>query len=194
MPKLILGSSSRWRADVLRNASMPFEQMSPDIDEKAIRFDDPILLTLAIAKAKSAALIGKVGRGDWLVTSDQVVWFDRQVREKPADAEEARRWLRGYRLAAVECVTSVVVMQGGSDMFLCGSDTARVHYLDIPDDAIERAITTGTVLGSCGALVRQEPHLAPYVYRIEGTEDSIDGLPLDLTLQLLGVFGYVRPS
>lgn len=51
--KIILGSQSRSRRKVLEKLGYEFEVMPADIDEKAIRFDDPTKLTLVLARAKA---------------------------------------------------------------------------------------------------------------------------------------------
>ena len=61
MKSVMLGSSSKWRralvAGVLPEGFAMFdEQLSPDIDEKAIRRDDPAEMVLAIAHAKADKL------------------------------------------------------------------------------------------------------------------------------------------
>ena len=76
---LILGSGSASRALILREAGLAFEVAKPDIDEKAIRFDDPSRLVMALGRAKAAALregpFGARFARDraLLLTGDQVV-------------------------------------------------------------------------------------------------------------------------
>ena len=73
--KIILGSQSAGRKKVLEGMGYEFETMSADIDERAIRLEDPVKLTLALAVAKSEALLPKIknDEGVILITSDQVV-------------------------------------------------------------------------------------------------------------------------
>lgn len=58
--RVILGSSSPWRKEVLKILGYEFDCMSPDIDEKSIRDSDPHKLTLKIAHAKADALLPQV--------------------------------------------------------------------------------------------------------------------------------------
>jgi hypothetical protein len=46
---IILGSSSRFRQQVLREAGVPFMVMTADIDEKAIRHPDPVTMVSSLA-------------------------------------------------------------------------------------------------------------------------------------------------
>ena len=58
--KIILGSKSKGRKQILEEMGMDFEIMVSDIDEKAIRFDDAEKLVLALARAKAEALKPKI--------------------------------------------------------------------------------------------------------------------------------------
>ncbi len=77
---------------------LTIEVARADIDEKALRRDSPRELVLALAHAKADALLPRLAGaaadaagGAYLITCDQVVLHDDVIREKPADADEARR-------------------------------------------------------------------------------------------------------
>lgn len=214
--RIILGSTSKWRADILRGAGIPFEVSSPDIDEKAIRSDDPRVLTYLIA-AKKADVVAKRYKGQQvlIVCADQVAVFDGKIREKPADAREARAWLAGYRNKSVEVYTTVVVLGAKRGITDSATDRAAVSFGAYPDALIDRLIAKGDVLNSCGGFVHEDPQMAPFascyrpkdrrggktpidvVIRSGGDDDaatSVSGLPLKLTLSLLSRFGWKRPA
>jgi septum formation protein len=191
--KLILGSSSIWRRRVMMKLGAPFDVISPDIDEKAIRHPDPFDLTHAIAIAKAEALMGTLDGPALIVTCDQVAVFAGEVREKPESADQAREWLRSYRGKTVQTVTAVVVTDVAALVQTFGVDVASVAYGAITEAAIESAIARGDVLNSCGAFTVDDPDLGRYVEGIEGEKESIEGLPLDLTRSLLEQHGYRLP-
>jgi len=83
--------------------------MSPDIDEKAIRSSDPREMVLLIARAKSAALKERLTDPAILITCDQVISCDGQVREKPETTERAYQYLESYATHPAECICGVVV-------------------------------------------------------------------------------------
>ena len=88
-----------------------FEVMDPSIDEKAIRFEDPQKLTLALANAKADALLSRISEPVILITSDQVISWNGKILEKPENNEEAREFLRGYSPSqSPKTVTAVVVV------------------------------------------------------------------------------------
>lgn len=88
-------------------------KVSADIDEKAIRYDDPRQLVLALAHAKADAILEKEngfeGEDGYLITCDQVVLHKGCILEKPEDEGEARRMIAGYAEAPASTVGSTVV-------------------------------------------------------------------------------------
>ena len=59
---LVLGSSSRSRQAILRQANVPFTVSIADIDERCVgdrARDDPAALTAAVAKAKADAIVAQ---------------------------------------------------------------------------------------------------------------------------------------
>ena len=51
--KLILGSSSKYRKELLEKASYVFSVLVPEVDEKDIKTDDPYQRPLILAPAKA---------------------------------------------------------------------------------------------------------------------------------------------
>lgn len=92
--RLILGSSSKFRARILTDFGYEFTVLKPSINEKIIggsREDpnaDPSSIALAVAHAKADALLVKLQgtTNTILITLDQVVSHNGHVREKPVDA------------------------------------------------------------------------------------------------------------
>jgi septum formation protein len=65
-----------------------------------------------------------------------------------------------------------------------GVDTATIHFSPIPDSVIDQLLEEGEVMYCAGGLMVEHPLVLPY-RRIEGTEDSVMGLSLDLLQSLL---------
>ena len=106
---VILGSASRSRKCVLNRAGYNFRVMTADIDEKAIRFNDPKKLVLTLANAKADALLPKINEPAILITADQVVFCNAKIREKPESENEARAFLESYAQYPAECVNGVAI-------------------------------------------------------------------------------------
>ncbi|MFA7244624.1 MAG: Maf family protein [Candidatus Magasanikbacteria bacterium] len=175
--KIILGSQSKSRRKIMENMGYNFESMNPNIDEKAIRFDDPKQLTLALAHAKADALLPKISEPSLLVTSDQVVTWNGNILEKPENEEEARKFLQGYAIYPPTTVTSIVVVNTVTMERREGIDIATVWFRTIPENIINELISEGDILYCAGGFQVENPKLKDYIEKIEGTIDSIMGLP-----------------
>ncbi len=183
--KIILGSQSKWRQQSLRGWGYAFEAMSPDIDEKQIRHDDPQQLTLALARAKADALIPRISEPALLVTSDQVVVCNNRILEKPESPEELRAFLLGYAQDPAISVGSVVVTNTHTKQRWEGSEIAKVYFKPIPENVIDELLTHTELLQMSGGFDIEDPVMKDYIERIEGERESVIGLPRNLTESLI---------
>ncbi|CAL9242313.1 unnamed protein product [Arabidopsis halleri] len=191
--KLILGSSSIARRQILTDMGYQFTLMSADIDEKSIRKEKPEELVLALAVAKAEAIKQRIADGDnieedkstLLITCDQVVVYEDAVREKPSSVEEAREYIRGYSKGHTATVSSVAVTNLKTGVRKGGVDRVEIYFNEIPEETIEKLIEEGMVLKVAGALLIEHPLILPCVKEVVGTTDSVMGLPKELTEKLL---------
>ena len=183
---IILGSQSHGRRELLSAMGYEFTVIPAHIDERAIRSEDPGALTLALAHAKADALLPQIYAPALLITSDQVVVWQGTIREKPAQAEEARAFLRGYAEGPAETVTAVVVTNTATGVRQQGVDRARVWFRRIPEAVIEQVIARGEVFAHAGGFSITDPLLSAYIERVDGTAESVIGLPTALTRRLIG--------
>jgi len=189
--KIILGSQSAWRKKILKKMGYEFEVIPSYIDEKAIRFKDPIKLTLALSIAKAKAVLPKIKskEGVILITSDQVVVCNNQILEKPIDEKEAKKYFKMYAKYPAETVTSVVVTNTISGKRSEGTDIAKIWMDSVPQNIVEKYIETQDPFLHAGGFDHEHSLIAPYVIRIEGESDSISGLPIELTNRLIKSVG-----
>lgn len=182
---IILGSASKGRKSILEKLSWDFEIMIADIDEKAIRFDDPQKLAHTLAIAKADALIPKIKKDAILITSDQVVDYNGEIREKPEDEEQAREYLKRYNDIPAKTVTGVAVTNTKTGERATGVDIAKVYFKDVPDEVIEKLIAKGDIFSQAGGFSIWDPIVKPYIEKVEGEEESVIGLPVKLTKELI---------
>ena len=183
--KIILGSQSAGRKRVLEKMGYEFEVMPADINEKTIRFEDPVELTSALANAKADALLLNIPKDTILITSDQVVVCDGKVREKPENESEAREFLETYELLPAETVTAVVVLNTATGKRVEGIDIAKIWFRQFSEDFIFKYIASGDPFLHSGGFDHEHPIMRQCVERIEGDPDSITGLPRKLTERLI---------
>ena len=182
---IILGSQSHGRRELLSAMGYAFAVMPAHIDERAIRAADPGALTLALAHAKADALLPQIHAPALLITADQVVVWQGTIREKPQHAEEARAFLRGYAEGPGETVTAVVVTHTATGVRQQGVDRATVWFRRIPQGVIDQVIARGEVFAQAGGFSITDPLLEAYIERVDGTAESVIGLPTALTCRLI---------
>lgn len=188
--KLILGSQSKGRRGVLERAGYQFETMSADIDEKAVRSDDPEVLTLTLAHAKADALLPKIHEPAFLITSDQVVFCHGKILEKPETDDEVRAFFSEYAKYPCQTVCAVVVVNTKTQERREGIDIATVTFREVPSKVVEELIEERDVFSRAGAFSIEEPKIQDYIVDVDGTLDSVIGLPLALTKRLLKEAGF----
>ena len=183
--KIILGSASKWRKGVIDTMGFEYEVMSPDIDEKAIRLRDPDKLVLALAEAKAKALLTKVKEPALIITGDQVVVWNGQISEKPQNEKEAGYFLESYCEHPAETHSAVMVTNTANGKHAMGVDVARVYFKNIPKEIIDEVVKKGAIYTTAGGIQMEDALLAPYIERIDGTVDSLKGLPKALLTKLM---------
>jgi len=162
-----------------------FEVMAADIDEKAIRHDNPKELVLALANAKADALLPRISAPAILITADQVVAWKDEIREKPENEEEARRFLRTYHEAPADIINATVVTNTATGKRAFGIDSSLVYFKQIPKKVIDALIAKGRIFSKAGGFEIVDPLFEPYLEKVEGTVDQVTGLPKEFTQRLI---------
>lgn len=189
--KLILGSSSQFRRAVMDELGFEYEIMAPEIDEKAIRLDDPDALVLAIAHAKADALVGAVEGEALIITSDQVVVWNGEIREKPQDREEAKRFIMSYGEHPAVIINGLVVTHVPSGRRAESVSAMHTWYMPIPDLAAEEILDTSDVMFCAGGLQTEHPLFRHFMIHTDGSDDQAMGLPKGELLKLLTEQGLI---
>ena len=165
--KIILGSGSKWRKQMLKKMDYKFEVMTADIDEKTIRCDDFYELPVKLACAKADAIGQRLNEPALLITADQVVLCNGELREKPASEKECRRYLRSYGQFPAEIINAVVVTNTKTGKRAPGVDVAKVYFKQIPEEIINKLIRDKDIMNAAGGFLAEHELLRPYpaVYR-----------------------------
>lgn len=188
--KIILGSSSRFRRAVMDELGIPYEIISPDIDEKAIRFSDPDELTMAIAQAKADAVVAQVREEAIIVCSDQVVVWNNQIREKPRDEAEAKQFIMSYSEHPAVFVNSLVVTHVPSGRRVSGTVAMHSWYMPISEVAADELIKHSELMHCAGAIQFEHPLFQHFMIHTDGTREHAMGLPKEQLLEYMSQFGY----
>ncbi|XP_047085864.1 7-methyl-GTP pyrophosphatase-like [Lolium rigidum] len=194
--KLILGSSSLARRQILSDMGYEFTVMCADIDEEAIRREKPEELVQALAEAKADAIKlnlrdgcadrdSSSDRPTFLITSDQVKVSKGMIRERPRSADEAREFIKAYSGDRAFAVNYVLVTNLSTGVRKGGWDKAEIDFHHIPDWFIEEVVKEGGMTCVAGGLRLTHPSVLPFIKQLVGTADSVRGLPRELTEKLI---------
>lgn len=170
---------------MLEEMGIEFEVMPADIDEKAIRHDDPKELVLGIANAKADFLLPKITEPAILITGDAIVLCAKKVLEKPKTKQEVRDFLQGYKNYPAQTITAVVVTNTSTGKRAEVIDTSKVYFNNFSETEIDAIINDGQVFDLSGGFTIEGSLWEKHVDKIEGTRDSVIGLPKDITERLI---------
>lgn len=188
--ELILASGSPRRRDLLREAGLSFQILSPDVEELSGGELPPRELALANARLKCLA-VSLENQDAMVIGADTVVALDGRVFGKPGDLDEAAGNLRLFRGRVHEVMTGVVLAHGDHVAEFVG--TSYVKFRNFPDEVVEAYLEKVPVLDKAGGYAIQD-HGEMIVERYEGDFDNIVGLPVALVLDQLERMGFPVPA
>jgi septum formation protein len=138
-PPLILASTSVYRRELLQRLRIPFEVISPQVDETPLTGESTLNLALRLANAKAAA-VAKEHPHAWVIGSDQVADLDGAAIGKPGTFEKALAQLQIMRGQTVTFHTALCLMKGDIQTTL--NVPTEVTFRKLPDDVLETYLLT----------------------------------------------------
>lgn len=190
-PRIILASTSRYRAELLHRLLPEFEQQAPNADETPHPGEAPSTRAVRLATAKARTAAREVPDAI-VIGSDQVAALDGDILRKPGDAATARAQLARCSARTVIFHTAICVI-GPDGVEYNTMDTTRVHFRQLDSSTIERYIAIEQPLDCAGSFKCESLGIALFE-RIENDDPSaLIGLPLIATAQLLRECGVALP-
>jgi len=192
LPTVVLGSTSRYRAELLRRVLPDFEQRAPGTDEAPLPDETPRdrALRLAVAKARAVA----DGLEDALVIgSDQVAELAGVVLDKPGTIERAREQLLASSGRQVHFHTALCLHDTRSGNDSVHVDHTVVTFRSLSPEEIDRYIERERPLDCAGSFKCEGLGISLFE-RIENEDPSaLIGLPLIALARLLREAGIALP-
>jgi septum formation protein len=186
--KLILGSTSAYRRELLGRLRIPFSVESPHVDETPLPGESPAELARRLALAKAHAVAQRFP--DCVVIgSDQVADLDGHALGKPGNHERATSQLRQMRGKTVIFQTALAVVC--LDSGFCQQDLApvKVTFRDLGDTEIENYLRQEQPY-DCAGSAKSEGLGIALLDAIENDDPTaLVGLPLIRTSRMLRAAG-----
>ena len=183
-PALVLGSTSRYRRELLQRLRLPFEAVAPDVDETPQAGETPAALALRLALAKAQA-VAALRPQAVVIGSDQVADLDGQPIGKPGTHERAVAQLRQLsgRQAVFQTAVAVVRADTGFAKVLLAPVTVRFRTLG--EAEIERYLRLEQPYDCAGSAKSETLGIALLDAIDSDDPTALVGLPLIRTCALL---------
>ena len=185
---LVLGSTSRYRRELLERLQLPFEVASPEVDETANAGESPRELALRLALAKALA-VAKRFPAAVVIGSDQVADLDGIALGKPGTHDRAVDQLRRMRGQSVVFQTAVAVVCQETGFEQVALAPVRVRFRDLADDEIEAYLRLEQPY-DCAGSAKSEGLGITLLDAIDSDDPTaLVGLPLIRTCRMLRAAG-----
>jgi septum formation protein len=188
MPPLVLGSTSRYRRELLARLRLPFEVASPRVDETPLAGEAPAALALRLALAKARDVASR--QPDAVVIgADQVCDLDGEPLGKPGDHVRAQAQLRRLSGRSAVFQTALAVVRASTGFESVQLAPVRVQFRTLGDAEIERYLQLEQPYDCAGSAKCETLGIA-LLDAIESDDPTaLVGLPLIRTAQMLRAAG-----
>ena len=187
----MLASASPRRLELLaRLGIVPDRVLPTDIDESPLKAELPRLLAARLSAAKAEAA-GALAPGALVLAADTVVGVGRRILGKPADADEARRFLALLSGRRHHVYTGVALRAPDGRLRTRLVDTI-LAFQRLTEAQIEDYVAGEEWRGKAGGYAIQG-RAEVFVRFLSGSHSNVVGLPLFETAQLLRGIGWLSP-
>jgi septum formation protein len=176
--KIILGSSSIYRAELLSKYISHFESVAPEIDESQYANESPQDLSMRLAKTK-AKKIADIKPRDVVIGSDQVVSFKNISIGKQVDYESAYQTLIEFSGKRIYFYTSVVIVIKEKKIELAHLDKTIIEFKQFGKKELDIYLKSQDIFDSTAAVKYESKQFQLLVDQIiTEDEQAIIGLPM----------------
>lgn len=183
-PALILGSTSRYRRELLERLRLPFSIQAPHVDETPAPLERPADLASRLALEKARA-VAKLHPDAVVIGSDQVADLNGQAIGKPGSHERAVEQLRAMRGQTVVFQTAVAVVCQSTGFEAMELVPVTVRFRDLNDAEIEHYLRTEQPYDCAGSAKSEALGIALLTSLESNDPTALIGLPLIKTCDLL---------
>jgi len=186
--KLILGSTSPYRRELLERLRLPFEVAAPDVDESPQSGETPKQLACRLAMAKARAVAAQFP-ACVVIGSDQVAELDGHALGKPGNHARAFAQLQQMRGKSVIFQTAVAVVCVETGFAQMDLAQVKVNFRQLSDTEIEAYLRAETPY-DCAGSAKSEGLGIALLDSIENDDPTaLVGLPLIRTCRMIQAAG-----
>ena len=186
--KLILGSTSPYRRELLERLRIPFEVAAPQVEETALASETPQQLACRLALAKAHAVAAQFP-GAVVIGSDQVADLEGQALGKPGNHARATTQLQKMRGKTVVFQTAVAVVCNETGFEQLELAQVNVQFRMLSDAEIEAYLQAETPYDCAGSAKSEGLGIALLASIENDDPTALVGLPLIRTCRMIRAAG-----
>jgi septum formation protein len=186
--QLILGSSSLYRRGLLERLRLPFDVVTPDVDETPAASETPRELALRLALAKAQAVSARYPNAV-VIGSDQVADFNGEPLGKPGTHARATAQLQRMRGNTVVFQTALAVTCQATGFSQLDLAPVTVKFRQLSDAEIESYLQAETPYDCAGSAKSEGLGIALLESIDSDDPTALVGLPLIRTCRMLRAAG-----
>jgi septum formation protein len=180
--RLILGSQSPRRKEILSFFAIPFVQIPSAFDENTVPFCGNPAQYAGELSLKKAQALAQTFPDDVILTADTVVYFEKNIYNKPKDRAEAFDMLKTLSGQWHQVFTAVTVFKSGTAH--SGCEETKILFHQLTDEQIRLYHQSCEFLDKAGGYAIQQAGSIP-IARIDGCYYNVMGLPINTAKELL---------
>ena len=184
MQQLILGSSSPFRAELLAKLGLPFNAISPDIDEQVLPEENASQLVLRLSKQKAQA-IAVDNPNALIIGSDQVAVLEGGILGKPGNHNNAVGQLQAASGKTVQFLTGLALLNSKTGEMQSIVEPFEVSFKVLTFEQIDFYLKQETPY-QCAGSFKSEGFGISLFSKLSGDDpNSLIGLPLIRLIHML---------
>jgi len=178
---ITLASASPRRAELLRNAGIPFTVEPAHVPEQALPDEQPLIYAQRLARDKALAVFGR-NPDSVVLGADTIVVVNEHLLEKPQNDADAARMLRLLSGRVHQVITGVCLI--AKDYEQTEAEVTEVRFSALSDAEIAEYVATREPMDKAGAYAIQGV-ASRWVERIDGCYFNVVGLPMPRVYRML---------
>jgi septum formation protein len=182
--RLILGSSSIYRRELLQRLQIPFEVFSPEIDETPLADEVPEDTALRLAGAKARAVAATYPDA-LTIGADQVAVLEGIQLGKPLNRINATRQLQFIRGKEVVFHTALGLFNAPKSSMRTRLISSRVKFRKLSDQQIENYLDKEQPYHCAGSAKSEGLGIVLIEHMVSDDPSALIGLPLIALVEML---------
>ncbi|WP_019562934.1 nucleoside triphosphate pyrophosphatase [Thioalkalivibrio sp. ALMg13-2] len=175
--RLVLASTSRYRAELLERLHLPFETARPAVDETPLAHELPEAMVARLAEAKARA-VADVYPDHLVIGSDQNASHAGQVLGKPGDSVHAEAQLAALSGETVTFHTGLCLLDTATGKVRTGQVPFTVTFRELSAEEIRRYVALDQPLDCAGSFKSEGLGISLFARMSGDDPTALVGLPL----------------